>query len=98
MKPNDTLRQSWVLAALPRFANRGLIEASGVIFPHSIAWYFPDSRIGASLKLRPFAVCRLGGCDYFPDSRIGASLKRIGPIDFSYRALGTSPIRESGPH
>ena len=62
------------MAPLPRFANRGLIEACDPrglgISPRD----FPDSRIGASLKR---AGVRAGGTrrHHFPDSRIGASLK-----------------------
>ena len=58
--------------------------------------YFPDSRIGASLKHRCSQLRAAGVLD-FPDSRIGASLKQ-DVVPLALREGGTSPIRESGPH
>ena len=58
--------------------------------------YFPDSRIGASLKLRSDRHVALDDGD-FPDSRIGASLKRKR-LKAGELQKDTSPIRESGPH
>ena len=81
---------------LPRFANRGLIEAP------SLGWSPP-----ASASLPRFANRGLIEADrygtaadahqHFPDSRIGASLKPVDPPD-GVTIKDTSPIRESGPH
>ena len=77
MKPEDDNHQGCLVNALPRFANRGLIEAVFECIVMRLRRNFPDSRIGASLKrlahllLRPASV-------HFPDSRIGASLKPRG--------------------
>ena len=68
---------------LPRFANRGLIEArSGFVVQPQLIVNFPDSRIGASLKPARARYSGSGPSPNFPDSRIGASLKpcaRPGP-------------------
>ena len=61
-------------AQLPRFANRGLIEALVVGVKERLLSDFPDSRIGASLKHRLRQALGVKIRD-FPDSRIGASLK-----------------------
>ena len=60
---------------LPRFANRGLIEAGMGSGSRSLGSYFPDSRIGASLKPEVSVIAVLQPEANFPDSRIGASLK-----------------------
>ena len=73
------------ILALPRFANRGLIEVPTATVLFTLATYFPDSRIGASLKSEPAGP--EGSCTAdFPDSRIGASLKR-----FRLPPVGGSP-------
>ena len=82
---------------LPRFANRGLIEADLASGRASSRLNFPDSRIGASLKLGSLSA-RLSSRGDFPDSRIGASLKLDGLLRLSLASVDTSPIRESGPH
>ena len=77
LKPEGGLTRYRIDDLLPRFANRGLIEARKCLtraYPWS--YHFPDSRIGASLK-RVEATRRVSGRRDFPDSRIGASLKRI---------------------
>ena len=86
------------LQLLPRFANRGLIEAGRINSgPRSPAQYFPDSRIGASLKRPEVSMAKRRVC-HFPDSRIGASLKLVVLELVARNRLLTSPIRESGPH
>ena len=47
--------------------------------PQTVDLDFPDSRIGASLKLRGLQLELLSG-PHFPDSRIGASLKHLSPF------------------
>ena len=51
------------------------MKRDGVIDGGLQVSYFPDSRIGASLK-RERALDAFRDDQYFPDSRIGASLKR----------------------
>ena len=51
MKPVWDVRVGKASERLPRFANRGLIEARAASRKCSASeWHFPDSRIGASLK------------------------------------------------
>ena len=75
LKPAAELHSSALRSELPRFANRGLIEAVETLFAAVYhAANFPDSRIGASLK--PLHHCHDASLPFnFPDSRIGASLK-----------------------
>ena len=60
MKPSARRQSCTAAFALPRFANRGLIEArlARALLRASLA-HFPDSRIGASLKRRTRIVERL---------------------------------------
>ena len=93
-----------ILTPLPRFANRGLIEAGEVILQaQALRPDFPDSRIGASLKPRRSSVLasRIGD---FPDSRIGASLKQaivprvaLLPLHFPDSRIGASLKRRHLP-
>ena len=78
MKPVRELEYIRHEEELPRFANRGLIEASGACRSRPKRSDFPDSRIGASLKQGGVRFTGTSGTD-FPDSRIGASLKPKGP-------------------
>ena len=85
------------MEGLPRFANRGLIEAPDSFAVSVAANHFPDSRIGASLKqINP--LLSENPVRHFPDSRIGASLKPARPAKRVADSEATSPIRESGPH
>ena len=82
--------------ALPRFANRGLIEAISLVRSATSSLGLPRFA-NRGLIEAPTGLPTDHVVDHFPDSRIGASLKP-GSRACRSRPSTTSPIRESGPH